>query len=772
MKKALSIILSLVCLISGLWAIPSYAAETKTTRQIDNAEGYFSSWAETGAARGFDRKDYMEGDGCYSFSGSDMNIVCNLNGVSCPGGIKNERYFEFWFYIDNASLLSPDSGIFFYKDDKTYYRTSKIPFANLKDGWNKIDVSLLLASASLDELNKIEFHLVTADTATVKIDDLSFTYTKEVKDRSALDAQLELAKAFDSSALSNTNKEKLERLINRAESDVKTQRDAEALAADIKNTMETKKTSNKFDDILTTHGRTFYRDDELHMNYSASGFTVRFYGTRLTAKMNAFQHQYGYWDSNNHSYINIYIDNDRKMYDFDTDYATDDTASAKAALADYNARCPHLLIDHDDEYVLADGLEEGVHTVTILKRNEVVLNNEIVMSEISTDGKFLTPPKKSTRRIEVIGDSNITAFGNMALHEGYTAETQDATISFASYIADAFGAEYTITARCGAYTEPVPQPNTRQPEFFTNTYFYTDYWNNGDANFDENNPAEMSFITPEKLYDFTEADHDVVVVHMGDNDVWGKRDTQENREHFVEIMKNFLKQVRLANPDALIIYTFSMNMSSYRDWTKQAADAVIADGDSNLCYVDLNNCDTNGGSGHPSMKVHKAAAQEVVEKIEELLGWQGTMREVYADPTMETGEIYLSDDYAVPGKKVSFTTSGKAKNIKITSHGEEIKFAEENGVYSFAMPEGSVMISGDIEDAPAVKYGDLDGDKKVSTSDALLALQIAVGKVVPTSEQKITGNVDGSGDIASSDALLILQKAVNKIDKFPVESEG
>lgn len=39
----------------------------------------------------------------------------------------------------------------------------------------------------------------------------------------------------------------------------------------------------KFDDILTTHGRTFYENDELHITYSASGFTVRFYGTSLSA---------------------------------------------------------------------------------------------------------------------------------------------------------------------------------------------------------------------------------------------------------------------------------------------------------------------------------------------------------------------------------------------------------------------------------------------------------------------------------------------------------
>ena len=70
-------------------------------------------------------------------------------------------------------------------------------------------------------------------------------------------------------------------------------------------------------------------------------------------------------------------------------------------------------------------------------------------------------------------------------------------------------------------------------------------------------------------------------------------------------------------------------------------------------------------------------------------------------------------------------------------------------------------------------YGNVDGKDGVTTADALLALQAAVGKITLTDEQKILANVDGDkeGVVSTGDALLILQYAVKKIDKFPVQEQ-
>ena len=76
----------------------------------------------------------------------------------------------------------------------------------------------------------------------------------------------------------------------------------------------------------------------------------------------------------------------------------------------------------------------------------------------------------------------------------------------------------------------------------------------------------------------------------------------------------------------------------------------------------------------------------------------------------------------------------------------------------------------DYDKLTAVKYGDINGNGEITADDALLALQMTVGKFQPTEEQAKAANVDGEGEVTATDALLILQYAVGKIDKFPVEN--
>lgn len=79
---------------------------------------------------------------------------------------------------------------------------------------------------------------------------------------------------------------------------------------------------------------------------------------------------------------------------------------------------------------------------------------------------------------------------------------------------------------------------------------------------------------------------------------------------------------------------------------------------------------------------------------------------------------------------------------------------------------------------PEASYsiGNVDGsaDGKVSANDALVALQIATGKLTASADQLAAANVNGSVDdtgaatVTAEDALLILQYATQKITSFPV----
>lgn len=71
--------------------------------------------------------------------------------------------------------------------------------------------------------------------------------------------------------------------------------------------------------------------------------------------------------------------------------------------------------------------------------------------------------------------------------------------------------------------------------------------------------------------------------------------------------------------------------------------------------------------------------------------------------------------------------------------------------------------------APAITYGDVDGNGKVEATDALEVLKSVVGKVTLTDEQLVKADTDGNSKADATDALNILKKVVGKIDKFPVE---
>ena len=56
------------------------------------------------------------------------------------------------------------------------------------------------------------------------------------------------------------------------------------------------------------------------------------------------------------------------------------------------------------------------------------------------------------------------------------------------------------------------------------------------------------------------------------------------------------------------------------------------------------------------------------------------------------------------------------------------------------------------------RYGDVDNDWTITTTDARIVLQCAVGKI----ETRSLGDVDGDGKVTTTDARMILQAAVGE----------
>ena len=60
-------------------------------------------------------------------------------------------------------------------------------------------------------------------------------------------------------------------------------------------------------------------------------------------------------------------------------------------------------------------------------------------------------------------------------------------------------------------------------------------------------------------------------------------------------------------------------------------------------------------------------------------------------------------------------------------------------------------------------YGDVDGDGKITVTDALMVLQHSVGKITLDETVLKNADVDGEEGITVTDALAILQASVDKI---------
>lgn len=68
------------------------------------------------------------------------------------------------------------------------------------------------------------------------------------------------------------------------------------------------------------------------------------------------------------------------------------------------------------------------------------------------------------------------------------------------------------------------------------------------------------------------------------------------------------------------------------------------------------------------------------------------------------------------------------------------------------------------------RYGDVNGDGRITTADALSALKIAVSKVEPDEAERMAADVNADGKVTAIDALWILQYSVRLIDDFPAET--
>lgn len=119
------------------------------------------------------------------------------------------------------------------------------------------------------------------------------------------------------------------------------------------------------------------------------------------------------------------------------------------------------------------------------------------------------------------------------------------------------------------------------------------------------------------------------------------------------------------------------------------------------------------------------------------------------------GNIQYIDQTSVEAGKVTFTLKPKALtegtyNVYISTTDKALK-----KVASFKYGE-----------KPDVVLGDVDGDGKIKTTDALLVLQHVSETITLEGNEFVAADVDKDGVIKTTDALLILQYVAENINSF------
>lgn len=253
-----------------------------------------------------------------------------------------------------------------------------------------------------------------------------------------------------------------------------------------------------------------------------------------------------------------------------------------------------LLQNGDITYTLANGLQNGVHTVILFKRDSPWNPQNFNGFIIEGGKKLIAPPKRKAFKIEFYGDSKTQ--GAQVDIKGNGGDMQDSLVfdnndhSYAAYTAKFFNAEYTCIAQNGVSLTPY---TTREnlPEVYDRTGMGKDY----------------------SLWDFTKWQADVVCINLSTNDEPFPKD-------FTERYINFVVELREKYANAkvfLIAGAFSYNETQSKkdavDNISKAVKELNDKGDTAVYYMEFKKVINH--NGHPRAKENEACAKELILKI-------------------------------------------------------------------------------------------------------------------------------------------------------------
>lgn len=267
----------------------------------------------------------------------------------------------------------------------------------------------------------------------------------------------------------------------------------------------------------------------------------------------------------------------------------------------------------DSVVVLAQGLADGSHRLTITYAIEGLLKNPVFFGLILDEGKTLDErPTLPERKIEFIGNSITCGYGI----EGNGSETkfsysqQNLYYTYEARAARELNAQWQVVARSGI---GIYRNNNGNPEgdrgVMPDYYPYTFFKQGGER------------------WDFSRYQPQVVCVNLGTNDTTNPR---YDVKLLANAFKRFLQTLRLHYPKAKIVLLTGTMISGQRladlQHAQEEAIAYVAQqGDKEVYRFDFTPADGSLGYGthkHPSMRQHEQMAKELVPFLRKITGWE------------------------------------------------------------------------------------------------------------------------------------------------------